>query len=248
MPSYAKALDRASDEIGKVEALKFGGGLLSRSITRDEVVEEVVGMSAAQLRKMKEGVRNHIDEVAANVRKTVSDPNLDARQSVQALRDLSSDAAREKVGAVIGQDEARRLFSQMDEAARAFELKAATSQNSKTFARTVTNEAVKEMTEPGPFGRLTEGKPIQASRAVIQALLGTGPQAKVAREDQVYGRLAQALTGPRGADAQKFSLGLEDAYRRREMNRRIAEILGTTTAGGVASGLYQVGGQAIGKK
>lgn len=248
VPAYGRALDRASDEIGKVDALKFGGGLLSRSVTREEVAEEVAGMSAAQLRKVKEGVRNHIDEVIANVRKTVSDPNLDGRQSVQALRDLSSDAAREKVGAVVGPGEAQRLFGQLDEAARAFELRAATANNSKTFARTVTNEAIRDVTEPGPAGRLMEGKPIQASRALVQALLGTGPHAKVAREDQIYGRLAQALTGPRGMDAQNLSLGLEDAYRRRATNQRLAEILGATSAGGLSSGLYLSGGQAIGRK
>jgi hypothetical protein len=245
VPAYGQALDRASDEIGKVEALKFGGGLLSRSVTREEVAQEVLGMSSAQRAKMRQGIRDHIDEVVSNVRRSMADANLDTRHASQALRDLSSDAAREKVGLVIGEEEASRLFRSLDQAAKAFELRAATAQNSKTFARQATNDAMGQATAPGPIGTLMEGRPINASRALVQALLNTGPQAKVAQQDAVYGRLAQALTGPRGVDAQNYVLRLEDAYARRAHAEALARLLGATSSGGFTTGAYSAGGQSI---
>jgi hypothetical protein len=245
VPEYGQALDRASDEIGKIDALKFGGGLLSRGVTRDEVAREVAGMSQAQLNSMKQGVRDHIDETVANVKKTLSDPNLDARQSVQALRDLSSDAAREKIGAVIGKAESERLFGQIDQAARAFELRAATTQNSKTFARTVTNDTIKEASEPGAIGTLMQGKPVGATQRLLQALMGTGPQAQTAKQDKTYEMLVRALTGPTGPAAEKFAHGLEGAYKRRANNEMLARALGVMGSGAASGAGLGTGGFGI---
>lgn len=238
VPEYKAALDRAGTEIGKFQAKEFGTTMLSPAVTRDAARREVSGMSKAEIAKTKEGIRTHIDDVVSNVRKMASDPNLDARQAVQALRDLSSKSAREKMEMVLGPD-ARPLFSSLDEAARAFELRAATANNSKTFARQAIKETTDEMTAPGPMGLLASGSPLKAGKSIVQGLLGSGPEKRVAAQDKIYNDIALALTSRRGADAQKMAQDLADTYIRKGEFDKAAKALGLLSAGAFSPSAYQ---------
>jgi hypothetical protein len=248
VPEYGAALQTAREPIQQREALLFGSKLLSPGVTRDEVARTAANMSPPQLEAARQGIRAHVDETIANVGKVMSDPNLDARQATKALRDLSSTAVRDKVAAIVGDGPAKALFRELDEASRAFELKAATAQNSKTFARTVTNDAIEKITAPGPVGELMEGHPVKAGKGLVQALLGTGPEARVAKQDAIYSRLAQALTGPTGTDAQKFVIGLEDAYKRRGTNEKLARALGYGAGSSASGGAYSYANSELYKK
>ncbi|MDP2359058.1 MAG: hypothetical protein Q8M31_23775 [Beijerinckiaceae bacterium] len=234
VPAYGKALDTAADPIARREALTFGSDLLSGRITRDEVARTVKGMSQAEIAAAKQGIRSQIDDAMANVSRVMSDPNIDARQATKVLRDLSSDSVRDKVAAVIGKGEAQGLFRQLDEAGRAFELRAATATNSKTFARTAMNEATQQMTAPGPMGLLAEGSPVRAGRKLLQGLLSSGPDAQVARQDKIYGEVAQALTEKRGTDAQKLARDIAVAYARKGHFDKGGRALGLLSAGAVS--------------
>jgi len=196
----------------------------------------LAGMGRAELDQVRQGVRSQIDETLANVKRTMSDPNVDARQAVQAIKDLSSEAAREKMRLILGEDGARQLFGRIDEAARAFDLRAAVAQNSKTFARQATKEALDQVTELGAAGLLMEGSPVKASRAVVQALLGTGPQARVGKQDRIVGELVRALTGPRGTDAENFARTLQDVSRRQGQGQQLGRGLSILSTGAATGG------------
>jgi hypothetical protein len=234
VPAYGKALDTAADPIERRLALDFGSKMLSAGVTRDEVARTVKGMSKAELAAAKEGVRAQIDDAMASVSRIMSDPNLDARQATKALRDLSSDAAREKVAAVVGKAEADKLFARLDEAARAFELRAAVADNSKTYARQAMSQATNDMTAPGALGLLKSGNPVQAGRNILQGLLSSGPEAQIAAQDKIYNEIARALTERRGADAQKLAQELSAAYARKGQFDKGAQALGLLFAGGAS--------------
>lgn len=239
VPLYGRALDTAADPIERRQALLFGEKLLSRGVTRDEVEATVAGYSKAEREAAKQGIRAQIDEAVSNVKKTQTDPNMDARQAIAALRDLSSDAARQKISAVIGDDGAKAMFGKLDEAARAFELRAATATNSKTFARQATDEIVSDMTEPGALSTLAQGSPVKAGRALLQTLMANGPEAQVARKDAIYGNVVSALTQARGPQAETLLKALEEAYRKKGSASVASSALGTLLSGAASGGTYR---------
>jgi hypothetical protein len=245
VPAYREALDTASDPIRQINAVELGQRLISPSTTRDEAAELLRGMGTAEREAVKQGVRSQIDDAMSNISRIASDPNIDAREAAKGLRDLSSRSSREKVALVIGGDEAAALFNQLDEAARAFELRANVATNSKTATRQIARDNIADMNAPGPIGTLAEGRPMEAGRRILQGALGTGPQARVGRDDQIYSELAQALTGPRGPDAVNYARSVEDILRRRQQLGQAGQAFGVITSGGL-SGLALSGGrQAI---
>lgn len=98
-----------------------------------------------------------------------------------------------------------------------------------------------QASEPGPVGALMEGRPVNATQRLVQVLMGTGPQAQTAK-DHTYKLLVDALTGPTGPAAQKFALGLEDAYKRSSTNGQLARALGLMGTGAAAGAGLSMGG------
>lgn len=196
VPEYGNALDTASDAISQSKAVKLGANILSPSSTMDDIAIATNGMSKAERDALKQGIRSNIENRVANVTRTIQDGNTDAREAVKAIKDLSSRANREKVSAAIGDTDAKALFDEVDRISKSFDLRASVADNSKTFARQVTNQAVEGMTAPGVFGTLGEGKPLNAGQRLVQALTGNTPEARIARQDEVYSQIADYLTRP----------------------------------------------------
>jgi len=197
-PDYAKALETAAQPIKAREALRFGEGMMSPSVARDEAKEIISGMTGPERQAAKQGLRSYVDEVLANVRAVASDPNLEAREARKALQDLSSKAAREKISDLIGDEKvAKAMFEQLDEAGTALGLRASVAQGSKTFARLAMDDEVKRSFEDGVGNTLMQGKPINAMQAGVQALTGRTPQGIRGLGDQVYSEVANALVQPR---------------------------------------------------
>lgn len=195
VPEYGVALDTAADPIRRSKAVKFGSTALSPSTTRDEVAEFVDGITKPERAAALQGIRSHIDDTIANVTRTVQDPNTDAREAVKALKDLSSRASREKITAIVDDPKvADELFKKLDEAASAFDLRAATTENSKTYARQTVDRRVREMTQPGPVGQALEGKPLNAVKSIVQMLTGRTPERLAGKEDALYKQLSEVLT------------------------------------------------------
>jgi hypothetical protein len=204
VPEYGRALDTAADPIRRSQAVELGSRMLSPAMRRDEVAEAIAGMSQAERAALTQGIRSQIDDTLANVRRTMTDSNVDAREGMRALQELSSRAAREKLAMVIGDDEAGALFRDLDQAAQAYGLRASVAENSKTFARQETDRTIDELIDPGVLGKLSEGKPLEAGKRLIQAATGQTPADQGARKQEIYGEIARLLTRPASQNEPLF--------------------------------------------
>ncbi|MBO9108734.1 hypothetical protein J5288_08465 [Agrobacterium sp. S2/73] len=214
VPEYKTALDTAAAPIAERESKLFGQTMLLPSVARDEVEAFVSGLSDAELKSLRGGLRSQFAEKLSNVKRTVSDPNVDARQGVAALRDLSSDAAREKLATVMGQSEADAMLKAVDQAAKAFEIRAGVATNSKTYARQAAERAVDAATQPGIIENAASGRPWASSQGFLQGLFGTGPQAQLGRQDAAWGEIANILTQPANQGGGAFLQALQGAAGR----------------------------------
>lgn len=140
VPEYRQALNTAADPVRARQAYDVGTSLFSQSMKPDELAEITYNYTKPEKAALREGLRDHIDNILSNVKTVASDGNLPLREAAKALREFSSRANRQKVASVIGRKEANKLFSQMDIAAASFELKADLATNSKTFQRAAINQ------------------------------------------------------------------------------------------------------------
>lgn len=204
VPEYGKALETAADPIRRSQAVELGSKLLSPSMTRDQVDEAVRGMTGPERDALAQGVRSRLDDLMANVTRTVQDDDTGAREAIKAIKDLSSRANREKLTAAIGPEKATALFDEIDRAATSFDLRASVTENSKTFARQATERRIGELTGPGAVGKAAQGEPIKATKSIVQALTGMTPERIRGKEDAVYSEIARALTRPGGAGQRVY--------------------------------------------
>ncbi len=196
VPEYGNALDTAADPISRSQAVRLGGRALSPSVRTDEFANSLDGMSIAERGAVSQGIRSEIEHTVSQVKRTVQDGNVDAREAIKALRELSSRANREKVTLAIGEQQAERLFDEVDRIATTFELRAGVAENSKTFARQAVAGRIKDITEPGPIGTVAQGEPLNAGKRLVQILTGQTPQRITERQQQIYSELADFLTRP----------------------------------------------------
>ena len=196
VPEYGNALDTAADAIERSNALRIGDRALSPSVPRDEFASMLRGMSKGEKQNVAQGIRSRIDEKLSNVTRAVQDGDMDAREAIKGLKDLSSRAAREKVTAVIGDEPAKRLFQELDRITTSFELRAAVAENSKTFARQATDEMIKSEAAPGAIRTLAGGRPLNAAQRIAQALTGQTDEAVKGRETALASQIADFLTRP----------------------------------------------------
>jgi hypothetical protein len=195
--AYDDALKVAADPIQRSKAVELGSKLLSPSMTRDAAAQAIKGMTDAERAALAQGMRSNIDDAMARVTRTVQDGNVDAREAIKALKDLSSRANKEKLALAIGEDKANALFADLDRATASFELRASVTENSKTYARQATDRRVKEITQPNAAEKAMQGEPINAVRRIVQVLTGKTPEKISAREDAIYSQIAKLLTDPR---------------------------------------------------
>lgn len=230
VPEYGQALDTAADPIRRSQALDLGSRLLSPSVTRDQAQQAIQGMTNAEKDALAQGVRSHLYDTMANVTRTIADGDVPAREAVKAIKDLSSTANREKLTAAIGDARASALFDEIDRAAKSFDLRAAMTENSKTFARQATDARVRQITEPGAVGQFLQGKPLNASQRIVQAMTGNTPEAIAARQNDVYSQLADVLTQPAGQGAATFN-ALQQLGTKSRANQLMADRIYRAIAG-----------------
>lgn len=230
VPEYGQALETAADPIRRSKAVELGSKLLSPSMTRDQVSEAVSGMTGPEKEALAQGVRSRLDDLMANVTRTVQDGDTPAREAIKAIKDMSSRANREKLTEAIGQTKADALFAEIDRAAKSFDLRAAVTDNSKTFARQATDRQISQMTEPGFVGQLLQGKPLKASQRIAQALTGQTPEAIAARQSGIYSQLADVLTRPAG-QAQPILNAMQGLGTRDQATSLMADRISRALAG-----------------
>lgn len=243
VPEYGVALDTAAEPIAARQALLFGEKLLSPGTTRDEVATAIGAMSQAEKRQVGAGLRSYFDERLANVTRALTDNNMDAREAIKAVKELSSRANREKVTALLGRQEADALFREVDQAAKSLELRANIATNSKTFVREETDRMVKDSATGGLLGAVRSGEPITSTKQVWRSLLGGTDADNLLRTDKVYTELATALTRQ---NPQQLLRNLQAIATANPRNAALARTIGSLLGYPVAApAAYQTGTQAL---
>jgi hypothetical protein len=230
VPEYRKALDTAADAIKRTQAVDLGATLLRSGTTRETVAQGLRGMTRAERDAVKQGIRQAIDDQMANVRRALTDTNMDAREALTALRELSSRANREKMQMVLGPQAARALTEELDTAATAFELRAAIAANSKTAIRQSIQGSVDAQTAPGMVETLVQGRPLEASRRFVQIFTGATDEAQELRRLGVYEEIARVLTETRGPQASQALAIVQRAMAGQQVSEKQAELVGRVVA------------------
>jgi hypothetical protein len=186
--------------------------------------------SAAQTEAAKSGLRSYIAKVLGDVRAVPSDMNLDAREVVKAVTDMSSSNARAKIRALMGA-EADALLKQVDEAAQSAVVRTAMATNSKTAIRGNIKQTVEELTTPGVLGQAMAGEPINSSKALIQAITGQTKEFTAQQRQRIFEDISRALTEKRGQTAVAALDYLEQAMRGQPLTAAQNEFLARQIAG-----------------
>ena len=203
--AYGEALKTASGPLGQQEAVDFGSRMLRNGdkYTRDTVARVLKDMTAPELEAARLGAREHIDEMMAVVTRTASDPQVEVRQVQKILTALSSPSARKKLVLLLGGDNSKKVFNELDRAGIALNLKAATIANSRTAGRLMEKEAIDAMTGRPILEAIGSGKPIASTQEMVKLMTGMTDEAIEARRGGLYAEIASALVNIRGDNAMK---------------------------------------------
>jgi hypothetical protein len=235
VPEYDNALNVAADPIRRSQAVRLGSRLLDKQFTRADLMEELQGMTGPERTAALGGLRDKLDEIMANVRGMASDPNVDARQLNETVRSLTSEANRQKIGEILGNPQAAmRFFREVGQAARAAELRASVSTNSRTATRQETIRGMDERLRPGIVGTAMEGDIPGATKKAVAAMTGATQRQSRLRNNAQWEQLARALTERRGRAAELFLRQLQAAANARAANTATGRNLGIAAAGTVA--------------
>ena len=194
VPDYGVAVQLGGDKIARDSGLALGAKLLRPGTTRETTREFVDGFGGKLpddvLEAVKNGVRANIDDTLANVKRTIQDPNVDAREGAKAVKDLSSRANKEKLRLILG-DEAELLFKEIDRAATAFNLQAKIAENTKTAVRLRFKDRFDQT--GSVVDKALRGETLKAPQALARGLLGRTDAALRGKTDKEAMAMAQAL-------------------------------------------------------
>jgi len=230
VPEYKAALDLAADAISESNAIKLGGDLFKAGTTRESVRDALAGMSVAEKNAVKQGLRSQIDDTLANVARTITDPNVDAREGIKLLRDFSTRANQTKLKDLLGPKEADALLDKLDKETVAYELRAAISMNSKTAIRQRIQGSVDEQTSSGALELLGSGEPLNASKRFVQLFTGSTADAQTLRQTGIYEEIATGLTATKGRRARAALKLVQRAMDGQKITEQQAAFIGTVVA------------------
>lgn len=233
VPAFKKAQDIAADTIRAEKAVETGYGLLRPGFRMEMLDDALDGASRGEIMAMKQGVRSYLDDTLANVSRTVTDPNVDAREAMKLVRDLSSRASRMKLNKLLGTRDADKFLKALEKETISLELRGAIAQNSKTAIRQSIQAGVRDRGAPNMVQTLAAGEPVHATQRLVQVLTGETAEARQLREMGVFEDIASALTGIRGKSAERALTMIEKAIQGQPLRSAEAEHIAQTL---VASG------------
>lgn len=223
VPEYADALKLAADPIQARNALNLGRDF--RRLSADQIAADMIGMTDMERRFVAQGVRETIDDVMANVQRAFTDPHMDSREAAKMLKLMLSRASRNKVAKIIGDEPAAKLYTELDDGVRAFELRASVAENSKTAARQSLIDEVDQGANEGVVNALRDVSPTGVVRESGRALFGNTAADKAARADKVYGAIVEAMTSPSTPQSVQRLLQATPPAQRGLALRQLAEVL-----------------------
>lgn len=240
VPSFKAAQDVAADTIKRENAIDMGWELLKPKTKTDVLSQALHNASKAEKEAMAEGVRGYIEDAMENVSRVVSDANVDAREAMKVVRDLSSRANKTKLTRLLGKQKADELFAAVERETIALELRAAIAQNSKTSIRDSIKQGVKDQVEPGALRTLLAGEPVNATKRMVQVVTGETSEAQTLREMGIFEEIARVLTQVRGAGAKRALSSIEAAISGQKItDAQAAQIAQVLTASGLLTGQSQ---------
>lgn len=213
VPEYNAATMAGADKIAMDQALELGYSALRAGTKREVVREGAEGMTDAERMAAAQGIRSYIDDVMANVRSARTDDNIAAREAWKAISDLSSRASREKVAALVGDEQAQRLFAEIDSLKMAFQLQSSVASNSRTFGRGNTASEIDDLISGGPINAIREGRPVVTAQGVAQGIMGRTPEDRLNISDQAYENIVETLL-QRGPQARQTLAAVRQAPQR----------------------------------
>lgn len=248
VPDYLKALKIGGDKIQRDNALDMGRKLLFKRTTVEDVRDMVSqGLSQESREAARQGIRAAIEDTLSNVRRTISDPDIDAREAMQAVKELSSRANRSKLRLVLGDTKAKALLDELDRSATALTLRAAVARNSDTAIRQSIQGQVTAEATPSLLRRTLGrgGNPLEAAQTITEEIAGIDPRSMSGREKAIFDEIADALTRVRGPDAQRALFSVRKALAGQPIKDAEAQLIGRAVAGAAAGSLGQVGLQSL---
>lgn len=229
VPSYKTALRLGGDKLQRDEALDLGKRLLFKNVTVEDVRDFTKsGLSVEAREAAAQGLRDTIETNLSNVRRTITDPNVDAREAMQLVKELSSRANITKVRMVLGPAKANALIEELDKQATALLLRGAVARNSDTAIRGAIKGQVDAEAAPGlvrqTIGNM--GNPLEAVQGVTRAAAGTDARSVNAAQQAVYAQIADALTRIKGQDAQRALAAVKGAMAGQPLRDEDARLIG----------------------
>lgn len=244
VPSYKEALKRGGDKIQQDNALDMGRKLLFRRTTVEDVRDLVSqGLSDESRAAARKGIRAAIEDTLSNVRRTISDPDIDAREAMQAVKEMSSRANRSKLRLILGDTKAKALMDELDRSATALALRGAVARNSDTAIRQSVQGQVQAEATPGLVRRTLGrgGNPLEAAQTITEEIAGIDPRSMSRTEKAIFDEIARALTSIQGADASRALFAVRKALDGQPIKDAEAALIGRVVSGGSAASLGQVG-------
>lgn len=242
VPEYGRALKLGGDKLQQDAGLDLGRKLLTRNVKLEDVREFVASQPSQEAYDaLRQGLRSSIEDNMSNVRRAISDSNVDARESMAFVKDMSSRANIAKVRLVLGSNRAQKLSQELNRAAAALELRAAIAGNSKTAIRTSIQGQARAEAAPSvlreTIGEM--GAPLDIARPITRKLAMIDPASISASEKRLLDEIADVLIDTQGTDARRALILVRRAMAGQRLKDEQSDLIGRATGAALAYGLYQ---------
>lgn len=217
-PAYNDAMALASDKISLENALDVGEKMLTNKMSVRDVGRTLSGATESERNMAKLGARSYIQDTLDRVKATITSPDVDINQLRKVLSELSSDASKKKLAALVGVKETQVLYKNLERAKAALALRAAVASNSKTAVRQRVQDQIDQLTEVGALQSLLSGKPMASTQKAIQTLSGATEEFTVERQKEIFKDIAKAMTGIQGRDAKEAVIEIYKAINGQKVN------------------------------
>ena len=223
IPEYKTARSIAGDVISIREAIDLGTDVFTKKVTRYDLEKAVSDMGGAELNGLRQGVRSYIDELMANAKASLTDPNQDARELIAPIKTYVSKQPR-KLQTILGEDVAKEFNRQLDEVYSIMNMRAGVAQQTKTAVRQMAKETAEDVTDPSLLGLMGDRGLTGGIAEKFRRQFGDQPS-KNEQFRALMGEIAEPLT--RQADLTTLTRQMEELRRAAPQLQRADDIYET---------------------
>lgn len=241
VPAYGAALRAGQDKIRRQEAIDLGFDLIDKQMSRGEIARQVKKLNSTQRKELARGLRSRIDEEMSNIAQIASDPNVDALELRNVIKNMSSDAFRTKLTTALGHQKAQVIIDQIEDGLDAMRLRAAVSMNSKTAPRQAVTGEIENIISGGILQSLKRVEPAQTTKLIFRALTGATEEAEAVRRSGIYEEMTQVLTQIRGQNARDALTLIRRAMEGQPLKDSQARLIANVITMPSAAALYAAG-------